>query len=284
MSAATGHNPFSAQSVMDTPSGKKTIYRLDALNKMASVDHLPYSIKVLLEACLRNCDGHLVTAKDVEAVLRYDAKSTGSAEIPFMPGRVVLQDFTGVPAVVDLAAMRAAMKRLGGDPKKVNPLVPCDLVIDHSVQVDAFGNGMALQLNSEHEFQRNQERYQFLKWGQQAFNNFRVVPPATGIVHQVNLEYLAKAVWAGFWAVTGPVVFGLLPGGSLWFGRSIWRSAGRPPRVSYPAIGTRWSGPSLASVRFLCWPACLGNALWDVDYFLTLPLCGLSYDLHHNVA
>lgn len=195
MSAATGHNPFSAQSVIDTPSGQKTIYRLDALNKMASVDHLPYSIKVLLEACLRNCDGHLVTAKDVEAVLRYDAKSTGSAEIPFMPGRVVLQDFTGVPAVVDLAAMRAAMKRLGGDPKKVNPLVPCDLVIDHSVQVDAFGNGMALQLNSEHEFQRNQERYQFLKWGQQAFNNFRVVPPATGIVHQVNLEYLAKVVW-----------------------------------------------------------------------------------------
>ncbi|MGC8625112.1 MAG: aconitate hydratase AcnA [Phycisphaerae bacterium] len=195
MSSTPHHNPFSAQSVIDTPAGKKTIYRLDALNKIASVRHLPYSIKVLLEACLRNCDGHLVTEKDVEAVLRYDAKNTGTAEIPFMPGRVVLQDFTGVPAVVDLAAMRAAMKRLGGDPKKVNPLVPCDLVIDHSVQVDAFASSMALQINSEHEFERNQERYQFLKWGQQAFNNFRVVPPATGIVHQVNLEYLAKVVW-----------------------------------------------------------------------------------------
>ncbi len=195
MSSAVQHNPFSAAAVLETPLGKKTIFRLDALNKIAPVDHLPYSIKVLLESCLRHCDGHLVTPDDVQAVLRYDAKKTGSSEIPFMPGRVVLQDFTGVPAVVDLAAMRAAMKRMGGDPKKVNPLVPCDLVIDHSVQVDAFANGMAMRINSELEFERNQERYQFLKWGQQAFDNFRVVPPATGIVHQVNLEYLAKVVW-----------------------------------------------------------------------------------------
>ncbi len=186
---------FAARAEIDTPSGKKWIYRLDALLRFGAIDELPYSIKVLLEACLRHCDDELVTREDVQAVARYDARKTGAVEIPFMPGRVVLQDFTGVPAMVDLAAMRAAMVRMGGDPKKVNPLVPCDLVIDHSVQVDAFASGMALQINSEHEFARNQERYGFLKWGQQAFNNFRVVPPATGIVHQVNLEYLAKVVW-----------------------------------------------------------------------------------------
>ena len=175
--------------------GPKTIYRLDALKHLAPVDKLPYSIKVLLESCLRHCDGAIVEPKDVEALAAYDARKPARIEVPFMPGRVVLQDFTGVPAVVDLAAMRAAMLRLGGNPKKVNPLVPCDLVIDHSVQVDAFASGMALEINSKHEFERNLERYQFLKWGQQAFHNFRVVPPATGIVHQVNLEYLAKVVW-----------------------------------------------------------------------------------------
>ena len=188
-------NPFNARQTLQTPMGPKTIYRLDALRGVAEVDRLPYSIKVLLEACLRNLDGHIVTEQDVLAVARYNSKATGDAEVPFMPGRVVLQDFTGVPCVVDLAAMRAAMVRLKGDPKRVNPLVPCDLVIDHSVQVDAFASGAALTINAHHEFERNNERYQFLKWGQQAFNNFRVVPPATGIVHQVNLEYLAKVVW-----------------------------------------------------------------------------------------
>src|SRR4051812_42935494 len=188
-------NPFNAKSTIETPLGVKTIYRLDALKGIANIDRLPYSIKVLLESCLRNVDGHAVTEADVKAIAQYTAKEPANFEIPFMPGRVVLQDFTGVPAVVDLAAMRSAMKRMGGNPAKVNPLVPCDLVIDHSVQVDAFASGAALSINNKFEFERNGERYQFLKWGQGALNNFRVVPPSTGIVHQVNLEYLAKVVW-----------------------------------------------------------------------------------------
>ncbi|MCA8996742.1 MAG: aconitate hydratase AcnA, partial [Planctomycetaceae bacterium] len=142
----------------------------------------------------RNCDNYIVSEKDVKNILNWSPKQAEPTEIPFMPGRVVLQDFTGVPAVVDLAALREAMVRMGGDPKKINPLVPCDLVIDHSVQVDSFAVANALQLNVEKEFERNNERYQFLKWGQKAFENFRVVPPATGIVHQVNLEYLATGV------------------------------------------------------------------------------------------
>jgi aconitate hydratase len=185
--------PFSAKSTLETPLGRKTIHRLDAIG--TNLDTLPYCIKVLLESCLRNLDGKVVTEAHIQALANYNAAHVGEVEIPFMPGRVVLQDFTGVPAVVDLAAMRSAMARLGGNPKKVNPLVPCDLVIDHSVQVDAFNSGMALQINEQHEFERNKERYEFLKWGQSAFDNFRVVPPATGIVHQVNLEYLAKVVW-----------------------------------------------------------------------------------------
>ncbi len=189
-----------ARSTLDTPMGPRTIYRLDALAKHADVDRLPYCIKVLLEACLRNQDGHVISEEDVVAVAQWSATDVGAVEIPFRPGRVVLQDFTGVPAVVDLASMRDAMVRLTGDEgsaDRVNPLVPCDLVIDHSVQVDAFASGMALTINSQKEFERNEERYRFLKWGQQAFDNFSVVPPATGIVHQVNLEYLAKTVWDG---------------------------------------------------------------------------------------
>ncbi|MCC6580431.1 MAG: aconitate hydratase AcnA [Phycisphaeraceae bacterium] len=185
--------------ILDTPLGRRTVYALGRLG--GNLNQLPYCIKVLLEACLRHCDGYIVTPASVDALMRYNARQVGETEIPFMPGRVVLQDFTGVPAVVDLAAMRAAMKRMGGDPRKVNPLVPCDLVIDHSVQVDAFGSAAALTINSQKEFERNTERYEFLKWGQQAFDNFRVVPPATGIVHQVNLEYLAKVVWSS--AVSG---------------------------------------------------------------------------------
>ncbi len=189
---------FSARTTLDTAAGPRTIYKLDALRGIGEITRLPYSIRVLLEACLRHCDNHIVTEDHVKALVNYDPKATPDQEIPFNPGRVVLQDFTGVPAVVDLAAMRSGIVRMTGDEasaKKVNPLVPCDLVIDHSVQVDAFASGTALTINAEKEFERNNERYEFLKWGQSAFDNFRVVPPATGIVHQVNLEYLAKVVW-----------------------------------------------------------------------------------------
>ena len=180
---------------MTTPLGERSVARL---SDAGDVDHLPYSIKVLLEAALRHRDGRLVTDRDVAAIAAYDARRVGETEIPFIPGRVVLQDFTGVPAVVDLAAMRSAIVEMTGDPDsadKVNPGVPCDLVVDHSVQVDVFNRPDALVINSRREFERNEERYEFLKWGQLAFRNFRVVPPATGIVHQVNLEYLAKVVW-----------------------------------------------------------------------------------------
>lgn len=171
-------------------------YRLQALQEqgLGRVDRLPYSIKVLLESALRNCDGYLVTPEDVEKLANWQAQSESRGELPFKPGRVILQDFTGVPVVVDLAAMRSAMARLGGDPKKINPQVQVDLVIDHSVQVDTFGSSAALFINADREFERNRERYEFLKWGQEAFDSFRVVPPATGIVHQVNLEYLANVV------------------------------------------------------------------------------------------
>ena len=192
------HDPFSARRTIDTPLGERVIYRLDALAGLGDVEHLPYSIKVLLESAVRNHDGRVVTDDDVHAVARYDATAVGETEIAYKPARVVLQDFTGVPAVVDLAAMRSAVVRMTGDETtaaKVNPQVPADLVVDHSVQVDAFNSPNALRINSEIEFERNMERYEFLKWGQAAFNDFRVVPPATGIVHQVNLEYLAKVVW-----------------------------------------------------------------------------------------
>jgi len=191
-------DPFKAYKTLDTALGQRSYYDLSAVRGVGEVETLPYSIKVLLEACLRNLDNYVITEDHIKAIATYNAKSVGEVEIPFKPGRVVLQDFTGVPAVVDLAAMREGIVRMTGneaDAAKVNPLVPCDLVIDHSVQVDAFASGVALSINSEKEFERNNERYTFLKWGQQAFNNFRVVPPATGIVHQVNLEYLANVVW-----------------------------------------------------------------------------------------
>ena len=184
-----------AHATLETPLGERTFYRLGALRDLGKVDTLPYSIKVLLESCLRHFDGQTVTVEHLQALAGYNATNVAETEIPFTPARVVLQDFTGVPAVVDLAAMRSAMVRMGGDPKRVNPLVQCDLVIDHSVQVDAFNSATALIINSEKEFSRNRERYEFLKWGQSAFDNFRVVPPATGIVHQVNLEHLGKVVW-----------------------------------------------------------------------------------------
>ena len=189
-------DPFGAAKMIETALGRLKVYDLNALEEsgVGHVDRLPYSIKVLLEAVLRNLDGFAITEEHVEALANYNAKNVGEQEVPFKPGRVVLQDFTGVPAVVDLAALRSAMQRLGGDVQKVNPLVPCDLVIDHSVQVDNFGSHDALDLNAAVEFDRNRERYEFLKWGQNSFENFRVIPPATGIVHQVNLEYLANAV------------------------------------------------------------------------------------------
>ena len=187
-------NPFGAEANLKTKSGDWKIYQLRKLAGLGEIDTLPFSIRVLLEALLRNVDGFVVTEEDVKSLANWNAPKPAEVELPFKPGRVVLQDFTGVPAVVDLAALRAAMVRMGGDPKKINPLVPCDLVIDHSVQVDSFGTSNALQQNIDLEFERNGERYRFLRWGAQAFNNFRVVPPATGIVHQVNLEYLAKGV------------------------------------------------------------------------------------------
>jgi aconitate hydratase len=189
-------DPFSARSTFRTAEGSFVIYRLEQLEKagLGAVSRLPYSIKVLLESMVRNLDGEAITEENVKALAGWSAEAQTQSEVPFKPARVILQDFTGVPAVVDLAAMRSAVQRLGGDPERINPLLPVDLVIDHSVQVDYFGIPGALQLNSEIEFKRNRERYEFLRWGQRAFKNFRVVPPATGIVHQVNLEYLAKVV------------------------------------------------------------------------------------------
>ena len=164
-------------------------------NGLAGVSRLPFSMKVLLENLLRNEDGRSVTKEDIEAVAAWLVnKGLTEYEIAYRPARVLMQDFTGVPAVVDLAAMRDAMASLGGDPEKINPLVPVDLVIDHSVIVDEFGTPSAFARNVELEYQRNGERYRFLKWGQQAFENFRVVPPGTGICHQVNLEYLGQTV------------------------------------------------------------------------------------------
>jgi aconitate hydratase len=176
-------------------------YRLAHLPALESqgfnISRLPFSMRILLENLLRREDGRVVGAEDIEAVATWDPRAEPSVEIAFMPGRVLLQDFTGVPAVVDLAAMRDAMHAMGGDPEKINPLQPADLVIDHSVQVDEYGTDAAFLINVEKEYERNRERYQFLKWGQEAFNNFKVVPPGTGIVHQVNLEYLGRVVMTG---------------------------------------------------------------------------------------
>jgi aconitate hydratase A / 2-methylisocitrate dehydratase len=189
-------NSFAARSSLEVGGKEFEIFRLDALQERFDVARLPYSIKVLLENVLRLEDGTSVSAADVEAIASWDAAAEPSVEIPFQPARVLMQDFTGVPAVVDLAAMRDAMEEIGGDPAAINPLVDVDLVIDHSVQVDAFGNERAFAVNAEHDFERNRERYSFLKWGQHSFDNFRVVPPATGICHQVNLEYLAQVVYS----------------------------------------------------------------------------------------
>jgi len=188
---------FDARAVL--PGSNLDYYRLAKLQEdgIAQIDILPYSIRVLLEGLLRNCDGKIIREDDVVKLAKWQVQSEARSELPFKPGRVILQDFTGVPVVVDLASIRSAMAKYGGDPSRINPVVPVDLVIDHSVQVDTYGSAAALLINAKREFERNRERYEFLKWGQEAFDNFRVVPPATGIVHQVNLEYLGKVVMTG---------------------------------------------------------------------------------------
>jgi aconitate hydratase len=189
-------DPLGIRDTIRTARGPVGIYRLSRLEEqgVGTMSRLPFSIRVLLEAVARNCDGYVIRDADVRHLATWSATDLAQVEIPFPPARVVLQDFTGVPAVVDLAAMRSAMKRLGGDPQRINPLIPVDLVIDHSIQVDQFGSVDALQANVDLEFARNRERYEFLRWGQRAFANFRVVPPGVGIVHQVNLEMLAQCV------------------------------------------------------------------------------------------
>ncbi|MBI4081610.1 MAG: aconitate hydratase, partial [Candidatus Lambdaproteobacteria bacterium] len=189
-------DPFGARQTLKTPDGNLAIYRLETLEKagLARLDTLPYSIRILLEALLRYAGRPEVSRDDVVSLAAWSARRLPPREVPFMVARVLLQDFTGVPCVVDLAAMRGAMKAMGGDPNKINPLIPTEMVIDHSVQVDYFGTADALALNEKREFERNIERYQFLKWGQKAFDNFVVIPPSTGICHQVNIEYLAKVV------------------------------------------------------------------------------------------
>lgn len=191
------NDPFSARSVLSTENGNYSYYALSALEKSAltRISELPFSIRVLLESVLRRCDGHMVTEKDVKRLAAWTPETARHGiEIPFMPARVILQDFTGVPCVVDLAAMRSAVKRLGGDPKKINPLIPVDLVIDHSIQTDSYGTSESLEENIALEFQRNRERYSLLKWAQKSLNNFKAVPPSVGIIHQVNLEYLGRVV------------------------------------------------------------------------------------------
>ena len=191
----TRSNSFGARSTIEVGGVKHEMFRLDALQERFDVARLPFSLKVLLENLLRNEGDGAVEARDVEALASWQPQDEPSVEIVFTPARVLMQDFTGVPAVVDLAAMRDAIAAMGGDPKKINPLVPAELVIDHSVQVDAFGTSDAFRINAEREFERNRERYAFLRWGQGAFDRFAVVPPDTGIVHQVNLEYLARVVF-----------------------------------------------------------------------------------------
>jgi aconitate hydratase len=188
-------NSFGARATLEVGGRKHEIYRLDALQRSFDVARLPFSLKVLLENLLRTEGNGSVEASDIEALARWDANAKPSKEIAFTPARVLMQDFTGVPAVVDLAAMRDAIATMGGDPARVNPHVPAELVIDHSVQVDAFGTHDAFRVNAEREFERNRERYAFLRWGQRAFDRFAVVPPDTGIVHQVNIEYLARVVF-----------------------------------------------------------------------------------------
>ena len=187
---------FNSKTELAVGDNRFEIRSLPALSSDYDLDRLPYSLKILLENLLRHEDGETVTRDHIDALARWDPAAEPSVEIAFTPSRVLMQDFTGVPAVVDLAVMRDAMGELGGDPNRINPLAPADLVIDHSLNVDHYSESNALDLNAALEFNRNKERYGFLRWGQHAFSNFRVVPPSTGIVHQVNLEYLAQVTFA----------------------------------------------------------------------------------------
>ena len=193
MSIKDSVNSFGAHDTLKVGDDSYEIYRLDAV---PGTEKLPYSLKVLAENLLRNEDGSNITKDHIQAIAQWDPKAEPSIEIQYTPARVVMQDFTGVPCIVDLATMREAVGDLGGDPDKVNPLAPADLVIDHSVIADLFGTADAFERNVEIEYERNGERYQFLRWGQGAFDDFKVVPPGTGIVHQVNIEYLASVVMA----------------------------------------------------------------------------------------
>ena len=194
----TGQDSLHTRSTLDVGGKSYVYYSLPKAGEaLGDISRLPFSMKVLLENLLRFEDGETVTRDDLQAMVDWQKQRTISREIQYRPARVLMQDFTGVPAVVDLAAMRDAMSNLGGDPQRINPLVPVHLVIDHSVMVDEFGNPKAFGKNVELEYHRNGERYQFLKWGAQAFDNFQVVPPGTGICHQVNLEHVAQCVWTG---------------------------------------------------------------------------------------
>src|SRR5438067_13614727 len=193
---AMSQNSFGAKGALEVAGREYEIFRLAALQRRFDVARLPFSLKVLLENLRRTEGNGSVAAADIEALAGWDAKAQPSREIAFTPARVLMQDFTGVPAVVDLAAMRDAMAEMGGDPAKINPLVPAELVIDHSVQVDQYGTEAAFLINVEREYERNGERYALLRWAQQGFRNFRVVSPGTGIVHQVNLEFLAEVISA----------------------------------------------------------------------------------------
>src|SRR5881394_1250783 len=189
-------NSFNARSTLKVGTKEYEIYRLNTLDEQGiSTRHLPFCLRILLENLLRTEDGRNVKPDDIRALAAWNGSTKSEKEIAFTPSRVLMQDFTGVPAVVDLAAMRDAMEKLGGDPALINPLQPAELVIDHSVQVDEFGTSQAFALNAELEFIRNKERYAFLRWGQTAFRNLAIVPPDTGIVHQVNLEFLARVVF-----------------------------------------------------------------------------------------
>src|ERR1051326_1745897 len=204
------HNLFDSLQTFDLGNGSKgSFYSLPALEKasVGLVSKLPVAIRLVLESVLRNCDGKRVSEHNIRELAAWQPKAPRTQEIPFVVARIVLQDFTGVPLLVDLAAMRSAVGRLGKNPKLIEPLVPVDLVVDHSVQVDYFGSPEALRRNLEVEFERNRERYQFLKWGMQAFDTFKVVPPGIGIVHQVNLEYLAKGVLCCALTDSGPALY-----------------------------------------------------------------------------
>jgi aconitate hydratase len=197
MKMTSSDNSFSAKDTLAAGGQSYSYYRLDRLSQqgLTDLDRLPFSIRILLENLLRKEDGLLVTATDIENMARWSPENASVHEVPFMPARILLQDFTGVPAVVDLAAMRDATQTLFGDPDRINPQIPAELVIDHSVQVDRYGSPEAFEANDARDYERNAERYAFLRWGQNSFQNFSVVPPATGICHQVNLEHLARVVF-----------------------------------------------------------------------------------------